>query len=380
MTTVIKPGGAGTSGAVEPDPVVVPDPPPGGGRSSRFGALDLARIGRATLRWAVIGAATLAIFSAFLAAKGASPVEVLRAMRDTAFGDADGVGETLIRAVPFFLAGLATAVPARAGLFNIGAEGQLLLGAIGAVGMARVVPDGLPGPLALLLLCVGGAVLGGLWAAIPAVLRIVCRMNEAIASLLLNYVAGLIVTWLCFEPWKDPQSLGQAYTVELASNERLPIMWGARVHAGIAIALVVGIGCWLLVRSTTWGFKLGVLGGNPEAARRAGLAVGGLSVAALVLGGSLAGLGGAIEVAGVEGRLRPEILAGYGYVGFLVAWLGRHHPLKVMGAAVLLGAIAVGGSGLRIASGLSGGAVNILMAVVLFAVLGWGRPTTEATR
>lgn len=349
-------------------------------RPDRVPVLDGGRVAKSILRWAIIAGSAVAIFSAFLVAKGAAPAEVLEAMWDTAFGDANGVGETLIRAVPFFLAALATAVPARAGLFNIGAEGQLLLGAVGAVGVARVIPDSLPGPLALVLLCLAGAGFGGLWAAIPAVLRLVCRMNEAIASLLLNYIAGLIVTWLCFEPWKDPQSLGQAYTVELAPNERLPILWGSRVHLGVVIALAVGIGCWLIVRSTTWGFKLGVLGGNPEAARRAGLAVGGLSVAAFVLGGALAGLGGAIEVAGVESRLRPEILAGYGYIGFLVAWLGRHHPLKVMGAAVLLGAIAVGGSGLRIASGLSGGAVNILMAVVLFAVLGWGRPAPkEAT-
>ena len=372
--TVVEHDEVATDG--EPE---VEDPAPGGAVAKRpRPSLDHpVRIARAAVRWAVITASTLAIFSAFLVAKGASPAEVLEAMWDTALGDPDAVGETLIRAVPFFLAGLATALPARAGLFNIGGEGQLLLGAIGAVGMARIVPDSVPGPLAVGLLCLGGAVLGALWALIPAVLRLACRMNEAISSLLLNYVAALIVTWLCFEPWKDPQSLGQAYTVELAENERLAILWGSRVHAGVVIALVVGIGCWLLVRSTTWGFKLGVLGGNPEAARRAGLAVGGLSIGAFLLGGAIGGLGGAIEVAGVEGRLRPEILAGYGYIGFLAAWLGRHHPLKVMGAAVLLGAIAVGGSGLRIASGLSGGAVNILMALVLFAVLGWGRPTKK---
>ena len=374
MTTIVRDDEVGVGRDGAPGPA----PEPGPRRHGSLARLDVGRIGRAALRWIAIAASTLAIFSAFLVAKGASPSEVLRAMWDTALGDAEGIGETLIRAVPYFLAGLATAIPARAGLFNIGAEGQLMLGAIGAAGMARLVPDSMPAPLALTLLIAGGAALGAAWAAIPAVLRLVCRMNEAIASLLLNYVAALIVAWLCFEPWKDPDSLGQAFTVELSANERLPILWGARVHAGILIALAIGIGCWLLLRSTTWGFKLKVLGGNPEAARRAGLAVGGLSVAAFVLGGAIGGIGGAIEVTGVEGRLRPEILAGYGYIGFLAAWLGRHHPLKVMGAAVLLGAISVGGSGLRIASGLSGGAVNILMALVLFAVLGWGRKPTEA--
>lgn len=323
-------------------------------------------------RWGAVAVAAVSLFCAFLLAKGAAPVEVLRAMWDTALGDANGLGETLIRATPFVLAALATLVPARAGLFNIGAQGQLLLGAVGATGAARLVGD-LPTVPSLLAMALGGAALGAAWAAIPAVLRIVCRMNEAISSLLLNYVAALVVTYLCFEQWKDPASLGQAYSAELTASQRLPVLWGARVHAGVLIALVAVAAVLLVLRSTAWGFKLAVLGGNPEAARRAGLPVAALSFVALAAGGAIAGLGGMIEVAGVEGRLRPDILAGYGYIGFLAAWLGRHHPLKALVAAVALGAIAVGGSGLRIASGLSGGAVDILMALVLFAVLGWGR-------
>jgi general nucleoside transport system permease protein len=337
------------------------------------------RVALTALRWGAVTVSTLVIFSAFLAAKGASPTDALEAMWDTAVGDSNGIGETLIRATPLAFAALATLVAARAGLFNIGAEGQLLLGAVGATGVARMLGDGVPTFPSLVLMGVGGAALGAAWAAIPALLRLVCRMNEAIASLLLNYVARLVVTWLCFERWRDPTSLGQAYSGALTDTQRLPVMWGARVHVGVAVAAVAVVGTWLVLRSTTWGFKLGVVGGNAEAARRAGLAVGGLSFVAFTVGGALAGLGGMIEVAGVEGRLRPEILAGYGYIGFLAAWLARHHPLKAMLAALLLGGIAVGGSGLRISTGLSGGAVNILMALVLFAVLGWGRRPAEAT-
>jgi simple sugar transport system permease protein len=341
----------------------------------------VARLPRTLLRWSVLVASTLAIFSAFLVAKGADPGEVLESMWDTAFGTPDSAGETLIRATPVLLAALAAAVPARAGLFNLGGEGQLLMGAIGAIFVADRLGGGAPSVLTLTLMALGGAALGAAWAALPALLKVLTRTNEAISSLLLNYIAGLVVTWLCFEPWKDPTSLGQAYSRELEGPERLPVIWGQRVNPGIFIGIAAAVILFFVLRSTTWGFKLRVLGGNPSAARRAGLAVGGLSVAAMAVGGAMAGLGGMIEVAGTEGRLRPELLAGVGFIGFLASWLAKHDPLRAVLASILLGAIAVGGSGLKITAGLSGGAVNILMALVLFAVLGWGsRPEGAKAR
>lgn len=347
----------------------LPDPP-------RWSGVR-AELPRRALRWALVLAATVTIFSAFLVAKGADPVAVLRSMWETAAGSSDSLGETSLRATPILLAALATAVPARAGLFNLGGEGQLLLGAIGAFLVANRI-DGASTPVTLGLMAAGGAVLGALWAAVPAVLKVVTRTNEAISGLLLNYIAGLIVTWLCFEAWKDPTSLGQAYSRKLDGAERFPVIWGTRVHPGIFLGLGAALVLWWVLRSTTWGFKLRVLGGNPAAARRAGLAVGGLSVAAMAVGGAMAGLGGMIEVAGTEGRLRPDLLAGVGFIGFLASWLARHDPLKIVMSALLLGAIAVGGSGLKITAGLSGGAVNILMALVLFGVLGWGaRPAAD---
>ena len=363
-------GSHGTPLPVDPgDPTGATEP----GTPTGLAALAKNRIVRTTVRWVVLVAATLGIFCAFLLAKGAQPGEVLRSMWETSLGSSDSVGETFIRATPLLLAALAAAVPARAGLFNLGAEGQLLLGAVGAFVAANAL-DGAAGTVVTLVcMGIGGAIFGAAWAAIPAVLKVVTRTNEAISSLLLNYIAGIVITWLCFERWKDPTSLGQAYSRELEGPERFPIIWGNRVHVGIFVGLVAALVLWAVLRWSTWGFKLKVLGGNPSAARRAGLAVGGLSIAAMTVGGAMAGLGGMVEVAGTEGRLRPELLAGYGFIGFLATWLARHDPLRIIGAAVLLGAIAVGGSGLKITAGLSGGAVNILMALVLFAVLGWGR-------
>lgn len=353
-------------------------PGPETGLVARIVELTAADPVRRVVRWVLVAAGTLAIFSAFLLAKGADPVAVFESMYETALGSSDSLGETCLRATPILLAALAAAIPARAGLFNLGGEGQLLLGAVGAFLVADRLDGAVSAVPTLLLMLVGGGLLGGLWAAIPAVLKVLTRTNEAISSLLLNYVAGLVVTWLCFEPWKDPTSLGQAYSRELEGPERFPVIWGNRVHAGIFVAVAAALVLWLVVRSSTWGFKLRVLGGNPAAAHRAGLAVGGISIAAMVVGGAMAGLGGMVEVAGTEGRLRPDLLAGVGFIGFLASWLARHDPVKIIASSLLLGAIAVGGSGLKITAGLSGGAVNILMALVLFGVLGWGtRPDTE---
>jgi ABC-type uncharacterized transport system permease subunit len=330
------------------------------------------RVALATGRWFLVFGAALAIFAAFLLAKGADPVEVFESMWRSAFSNSNNLGETLMRATPILLAALAVAVPARAGLFNIGGEGQLLLGAIGAHATATMLDGALPTWLTLGFMALGGAVAGSLWALVPALLKRYAATNETITSLLMNYLATLLLTWLVFVPWKDPQSLGQAYSTELEGVSRLPILWGNRVNAGIAAALVVPVLLWAAFRFTPWGFKLRVIGGNPEAARRAGIAVGSLTVGAMVVGGALAGLGGMIEVAGIEGRLRPEMLVGYGFIGFLASWLVRHHPLRIIASAVLLGGIAIGGNGLKITAGLSGAAVNVLMALVLLAVLGWG--------
>jgi ABC-type uncharacterized transport system permease subunit len=346
--------------------------------------VSLARVPtkvRGTIRWLLAFSAAFVIFGAFLVAKGADPIEVYESMWRSAFSSGNNLGETLMRATPILLAGLAVAVPARAGLFNIGGEGQLLLGAIGAHATATALGDALPTAMTLTFMAVGGATAGMLWALGPALLKRYTSTNETITSLLANYLAAILLAWLVFVPWKDPQSLGQAFSTELTGPSSLPVLWGNRVNAGIVLAAVVPILLWLAFRYTPWGFKLKVIGGNPEAARRAGIAVGSLTVGAMAVGGALAGLGGMIEVAGIEGRLRPDMMVGYGYIGFLASWLARHHPLKIVAASVLLGGIAIGGNGLKISAGLSGAAVNVLMALVLLAVLGWGtRPSEGAAR
>lgn len=337
----------------------------------------VAALLRRCARWVVPLVGAVALYAGFLVVQGADPVTVLRAMFASSLGSTNAIGETLVRATPLLLAALAVAIPARAGLFNIGGEGQLLIGAVGGLLVSRLLDGALPAAPTLVLVGAGGAIGGMLWAAIPALLKVTTNTSEAIATLLSNYLAALLLTWLVFSPWRDPSSLGQAYSAPV--THRLPILWGNRVHAGILVAVLAAVAVWAVRRYSSWGFQLRVVGGNPEAARRAGLRVGELQLTALIAGGMLAGIGGAVELAGIEGRLRPDMLVGFGFIGFLASWMARHHPLKAVGAAIALGAVYVGGSGLRLASGLSGSAVNVLMAVLLLAVLGWG-PTRAARR
>lgn len=321
--------------------------------------------------------AAAVVFALLLVANGTDPVEGYRAMWESVTRDANSFGDVLVRLTPYLLAALAVVVPARAGMFNIGGEGQLLIGGIGAMAAANVLSQSTSRPVTLVLMALTAMVAAALWAGIAAAFREWLGTNEAISTLLLNYVAALVLGWLVFGRWKDPSAAGFPRTRILRDNETLPILWG-RVHVGLVVALAAAILVWAVLRYTRWGFRLGVLGGNAEAARRAGLRTARLSASALMVGGALAGLAGMLQISGVEGQLRPAMMSGYGFTGVLAAWMVRHHPLKAVLSAGLLAAIAVGGNGLKIRAGLSGASVNILMALMLLAVLGWGRPPRRA--
>lgn len=337
----------------------------------RRSLVDVVDSGPARTAGALVAAA--GVFALLLVANGTDPVEGYRAMWDSITRDTDSFGDVLVRVTPYLLAALAVAVPARAGLFNIGGEGQLLIGAVGAMAAANVMGQDLGRGPTLVVMALVGMVAAAGWAGIAAAFREWTGTNEAISTLLLNYVAALVLAWLVFGRWKDPTAAGYPRTRILDDNESLPILWG-RVHVGIVVAVAAAILVWAVLRYTVWGFRLGVLGGNAEAARRAGLRTSMLSTSALMVGGALAGLAGMLQVTGVEQQLRPGMMSGYGFTGVLAAWMVRHHPVKAVLSAGLLAAIAVGGNGLKIRAGLSGASVNILMALMLLAMLGWGTP------
>jgi general nucleoside transport system permease protein len=280
------------------------------------------------------------------------------------------VDDTLIRATPFVFTGLAVAVPARAGLVNIGGEGQFVAGMVAATAGALYLGD-LPAPLLLPLLACLGALGGLLWAGIAAALRVIVGLNEALSTLLLNFVAPLLLAYLVFGPWKDPATYSNLpQTAEFSDSGRLPVYGLTQLHLGIPLALIAAVVVWVILDLSRWGFRVRVVGGNPEAARRSGIAVPGMMLVSLLVGGALAGLGGMIELTGIEGRLRPGIGVGFGYIGFLASWLVGHRPLGIVGAALLLGAISVAGDSLQIDADLPSTSVYILMALVVLTALG----------
>lgn len=322
---------------------------------------------------ALIVLSPLLVFGAFLLAVGVNPLLAYAAMARSAFGDVYGLGEVVIKTTPFILTALAAALPARAGLVNVGGEGQLALGALAATAAAVFLVGGLPGFVGIPLLLLAGAVGGAGWAALAAFLRVRGRMNETITTLLLNYVAFFTVGYFIHGALKDPKSFNWPYSPPIPDALRLPTLPGTRIHLGIVIAVALAVLVWFVTTRTRWGFRLRVVGGNAIAARQCGLPVGRVQFATMVAAGALAGIAGMIEICGIEGRLRPTTGVGYGYLGFLASWMAWNHPLGLIGTALIIGAISVAGNSLEINSGLPSSSVNILMALVLFAILAVGK-------
>lgn len=335
----------------------------------------ITRVGSRALL--VLGVA-LGAFALLMLVKGASPFAAYQSMWSALTTDTSITG-ILVKGTPLVLAALAVAVPAKAGLVNVGGEGQLIMGGVFAAGTSQLLGAGVPGTVGLVAMLVAGAIGGALWAGLAAVLKRLVGISEAVTTLLLNYVALNIMFFLIYDPWKDPNGSGQPATRPIPAAQRLPLIGTSKVHVGIVIALIAAVGVWWLLRSTRFGFQLRVVGGNTEAARRSGLRVGALVIGAMLVGGALAGLGGVAQLAGAEFKLRPGFLATYGYIGFLASWLARHDPPKVALSALLLAAISVSGDSLQIDSHLPAATVNILMALVLLAVFGFAAKRQAVT-
>lgn len=324
-------------------------------------------------------AGAIAIFAGFLLVKGANPAQVAADIWSSTLTNRLALGEVLIVATPILLAGLAVAVPARAGLINVGGEGQLVMGAVAAAGLGLALDGHLPGPAVILVMAIGSMVGGGAWGLAAGALRQTLKVNEAISTLLLNYVAVDLLLFLIYDSWKDAAGFGQPATRPLASGAHLPIILQPRVHAGVIVGLIAALALGLALGRTRWGFKLRVAGGNPEAARRAGLAVGSLTMSAMLLGGALAGLGGMLHFAGAEFQLRQGVASGLGYVGFLASWLVGHRPQRVVVGSLLLATLIVAGDSLQIDANLPAASVNILIALVLLAALAQHRRAKGAS-
>ncbi len=317
-------------------------------------------------------ALALAAFAVFLAASGRDPFDALVKGWEGVIGSSLGLSEVGVVMIPLLLAALATAIPTRAGLVNVGGEGQLFVGALTATGVALFFPVG-KAWLMLPVMALAGCAGGGLWAAAAALLRRWRGVNEVISTLLANYIAILLVDVFVFGPWKNPEGLGYPYTTPFDAAAIFPAIAGTRFHWGFLAALIALIVTYVMVSHTVWGFKMRAVGGNPEAARRRGIAVDRYVIAAMMAGGAMAGLAGMVEVAGIHHDLRPGISNNLGYLGLLASWLAGHHPLVIVAACFLIAVFLVAGDVLQLTVGLPSAAGLVLIGLALFFVLGLRR-------
>ncbi len=310
----------------------------------------------------------LIFVSVFLFAKGYHPVEIYQMMFTRAFISKYGLTETVIKAIPLMLAGLGISIAFRMLLWNIGAEGQIYMGAFAASGIALAFPD-LPRIVLLPAMLLAGFVMGGLWALVAAIPRALWKVNETITTLMLNYIAILWVSYLVFGPWKDPQGFNFPLTREFSEGAAYPLLFGTRVHFGIIIALLVALVLYVVLNYTRWGYEIRVIGESESAARYAGMNVMRNILLVMFLSGGLAGMAGMGEVAGVAHRLQAGVSPGYGYTAIIVAWLGKLNPWVIVLIAFLFGGLTVGASAVQ-SVGLPAATSVMIQGAILFFVLG----------
>jgi simple sugar transport system permease protein len=333
---------------------------------------DSWRESRGLMRLAVaLGAYVicLALFGLLMISQKDNPISIYQAIWQSAIVSDGSIPQVILRAVPIALAALAVSIPARAGLVNVGGEGQLIAGAVAATGVGVALGNSVPGFMGWITMAIAGMAAGAFLAGIAGVLRVTVSANEAVTTLLLNFIANDTMLYLLYQPWKDPTGGGQPESRPLSSHEVLPHIFGSSLNLGVIIALVAALVVWYLLGRSGWGFALRVIGGNRDAARRAGLPVNRLLVSSMLAGGALAGLGGMLYLAGTQLQLLPGGTATYGYIAFLAAFLGRHQPIKVVLAALLFSAIAVSAPGLQLSFGLDGNVVDALLALIVVAPL-----------
>ena len=314
-------------------------------------------------------AVTLLLCAALIAWAGAPAGRAYILLFDGAFGSRFAISETLTRATPLILTGLAAAVAFRAHFYNIGAEGQLYLGALAAVavgGGTIVAPTAVLFPLMI----AAGMLAGALLLVIPALAKSRLGVDEVVTTLLLNFVALLFVSMMLDGPMKDPASMGWPQSVAIVSElEFGKLLERSRVHSGLIFALVLAVVLWVVNARTTFGYEMRAVGANAKAARFAGIAVDSVVLKTALVSGALAGLAGVGEVAGRAGYLTLDMSPGYGYSGIVIAMLASLNPLGVVLAALFVAGIIVGADSMSRAIGVPSYLVDVIVAISLISML-----------
>jgi general nucleoside transport system permease protein len=309
-----------------------------------------------------------------IALVGGNPFNAYLGLIQGSLGSAKALSETAVWSTPYILAGLAVAVAFKGGLFNIGAEGQLAFGAV----MAALIGYALPGWLGTDLpafihipLAVGlGMLAGAAWAAIPGALKAYTGGHEVINTIMMNYIALNITSFLLNGPMKDPNPLNVvARTPPIALSARIPAIFpDLRVHWGFVFAILIAVLIWWLLWKTTLGFEIRTVGANPDAAKYAGINVKRTIVLSMAISGALAGLAGAIEVTGLNYRHELGFSIGYGFDAIAIALLGKTNPFGVILAAILFGAMRNGGTRMQFLTQIPVDIISVIQALILLFV------------
>ena len=314
-------------------------------------------------------AASILCGSALFVFLGLEPLAVFRAFFLSPFRDLYAIGELSLKVAPLALCGVGLAIGFRANVWNIGAEGQLILGAMAGGGLALAFPDA-EGAWLLGAMFVAGALGGMAWAAVPAFLKVRFNTNEILVTLMLTYVAGLLLSYMVYGPWRAASGYGWPESEPLHQAARLPrLIEGARLNLGILVALAVAGAGWLFVTRSFLAYQMEVGGIAAGAARYAGFERGRMIWLGLLAGGACAGIAGVVEVAGTIGKLREAVSPGYGFAAIIVAFLGRLHPGGILLASVLMGLFYVGGEAAKVSLGLPTAIIGMFQGMLLFFLL-----------
>jgi general nucleoside transport system permease protein len=304
---------------------------------------------------------------------GGDPGRTYLHIVDAAFGDIGVLSDTLVKATPLILTGLACALAFRMRLWNIGAEGQFLLGAWGAsaVVLLPIVPAGTPQIVVIPVMMLAGALAGAAWGVIPGLLKARLGVNEIITTLMLNYVALAWIQFWVFGPWSEggfQQSVAfptEAWLPRLTDfAEPFPVLAGLTTHLGLLFALVASGIMSVVVSRTRWGYEMRLIGDNTRAARYAGIGIARYVIVVFAISGALAGLAGMSEVSGVVHRLQDRISPGYGFTAIIIAYLARLGPWRVVVAAILFGALILAGREIQ-----PSGVPAMIQGIIMFCLI-----------
>jgi general nucleoside transport system permease protein len=306
----------------------------------------------------------------FLFAVGVNPFSAYASIGGQIFMTSWGIEDLLLKMSPLMLTGIAVALAAKMRVWNIGAEGQIYMGACGATWAALHFGAHLSAWVMLPLMFALSLICGALWMAIPAILKSRFNVNDIITTLLMNYIAINWVNYLLFGAWRDPNTSNFPITAVFAESTHLPTFGDTRLHIGFLIGLFIIILTYFILAKTKFGLYVKITGSNPDAAEYSGINQKNLILLLMLMSGAVAGLAGMFEVCGIHHRLQQHISIGYGYTGIIVAWLSRNHPLGIIFNAFFLAAVFVGGEIMQLDEGIPVAMVYLFQGIILFLVLG----------